>query len=143
MQVYGLTETYGHITQCLWRGHQHQPVECAGAQHVCQRVVDGSVRRPGERGDPFAATRGVARIGDHGQVRAIPEDRDRRHVERVPGGGLERPDPALAQHHAFVAGVGHGDGAVRRPPVAPEGPQRVGAGSPGATTDAFGPSGTA
>ena len=45
----------------------------------------------------------VARVDDHGQVRALLEHRHGREVERVPRRALERADAALAQRHVVVA----------------------------------------
>ncbi len=61
---------------------------------------------PRQRHDQVAAAAGMRRVHDHGQVRQPLDDRDRADVQGVPGGLLEGPDAALAEHDVEVAALG-------------------------------------
>ena len=60
-------------------------------------------RRPATAADELAAPGGVARVDDHRQLGALLEHRHGDQVEGEAVGGLERPDPALAQDDRVVA----------------------------------------
>src|SRR4029079_200965 len=97
---------------------RHQPIELCRKHRlraVTQRVIRiavyfddkpvgaGRYRRPGHRRNHVATPRPVARIGHNRQVTELLDDRNRRNVERVPSGGLEGANTALAEDDVVVA----------------------------------------
>ncbi|WP_432450642.1 long-chain-fatty-acid--CoA ligase [Aliiroseovarius marinus] len=104
-QVYGLTETYGHVTECLWNGPQWDGLEQAERAHIKART-----------GVLFPQMEDITVMDE--QMQQVPMDGDTTGEIMIRGnsvmkGYLKNPD---ATEEAFAGGYFHsGDVAHQTP----------------------------
>ncbi len=104
-QVYGLTETYGHVTECLWKGDQWNTLDTAGRAAIKAR-----------QGVAFPMMEEVTVLDE--QLAQIPKDGKTQGEIVIRGnsvmkGYLKNPE---ATAEAFAGGYFHsGDIAIQHP----------------------------
>ncbi len=104
-QVYGLTETYGHVTECLWKGNQWNTLDTAGRAAIKAR-----------QGVAFPMMEEVTVLDE--RLAQIPKDGQTQgeivmRGNSVMKGYLKNPE---ATEEAFAGGYFHsGDIAIQHP----------------------------